>query len=64
MWKALPIQSKRYYCIQGSGKKIRPKRTSGVFVRKVLNSGMARIDETKSEGTPRRDYSWMENQMN
>lgn len=34
-------------------------------MRKVLNSGLARIDEeTRSGGIPQRDYSWMENQMN
>ena len=39
MWNNLPIESKRYYKIQGQGKRTKAKRTSGVFVRKVLNAG-------------------------
>ena len=63
MWKALPIESKRYYKLQGQGKNLRPKRTSGMFVRKVLNAGIARTEEVKGDGLTQKDYSWMDNQM-
>lgn len=41
MWRALPIESKRYYKIKGEGGKSRSRKTlSGAFVRKVLNAGV------------------------
>ena len=62
MWKNLPIESKRFYKIQGMGNVKRPKRISGFFVRKVLNSGAVRPDPFAS--IHQSDYSWMDHQMN
>ena len=39
MWRGLPIESKRYYKIQGQGKRLK-KRTSGLPMRKILNGGV------------------------
>lgn len=62
MWKKLPIESKRFYKIQGMGNIRRPKRTSGSFVRKVLNAGAMKTESLS--GIVQRDYGWMWHQIN
>lgn len=59
MWRTLPIESKRFYKMQGEGKKRKNKSTSGAFVRRVLNSGVIRTEELRTDGIIQRDYSWM-----
>ena len=39
MWKGLPLESKRYFKIKGLGRELKKKKTSGAFVRKILNRG-------------------------
>ena len=63
MWNNLPIESKRYYKIQGQGRRTKARRTSGVFVRKILNSGAIRPESLTSDGIIQRSYGWMRNQM-
>ena len=64
MWRTLPIESKRFYKIQGEGKKLKNKSTSGAFIRRVMNAGIIRSEELRTDGIIQKDYSWMENQMN
>lgn len=65
MWKGLPIESKRYFKIQGLGRELMKKKTSGSGIRKMLNRGSARTSdfETASD-VSQSDYSWMRHQIN
>jgi len=62
MWKKLPIESKRFYKLQGMGNIRRAKRTSGSFVRKVLNAGAMKSENFT--GIVQKDYGWMWHQIN
>ena len=60
MWRGLPIESKRYYKIQGQGRRLKARRTSGLSMKKMLNGGVTpRVEESKADGILQRDYSWM-----
>ena len=58
MWRSLPIESKRFYRMKGQAKIVKPK-TSGSFVRRVLNAGVVHSGDATNNEIPQANYSWM-----